>query len=110
MPIRPNEKRSTFDEADVQPDTAIFTTNVTSSEPPTEMVVEVAFNNATRIDVTEWDGTTEHRHRLNGNATIADDLTRVRHVARNASEYNYKLQSAADVHTLVVTEEHFQGE
>lgn len=110
MPIRPNEKASTFNETDVSADTAIFATNITSSEPPTEIVVEAAFNNATRLDVTEWDGTTEHRHRLNDNNTIDDTLTRVRHLARNGSEYNYQLQSAADVHTLVVTEEHLQGE
>lgn len=110
MPVKPNEKASTFDNTDVAADTAIFASNLTSSEPPTEFLVEVAFNNDTRLDVTEWDGSTEHRFPLNGNATMNTDLTRVSHVARSGSEYNYQLQSAADVQLLVITEEHLEGE
>lgn len=110
MPIKPNEKATLFDDTDRSPDVALLTANVTSSEPPTEIVAEVAFNNATRIDVTEFDGTTETRTPLNDNATIDDARTRVSHLAVNGSEYNYKLQSAADVVTLDVTEQHLDGE
>lgn len=110
MPIRPNEKAKVFDETNQAPDEALLASNVTSSEPPTEIVAEVAFNNATRIDLTEFDGTTEKRTPLNDNSTIDDARTRVSHLAVNGSEYNYKLQSAADVVTLDVTEQHLEGE
>jgi len=64
MPLKPNEKATLFDDTNRSPDVALLTANVTSSEPPTEIVAEVAFNNATRIDVTEFDGTTETREVL----------------------------------------------
>lgn len=111
MPLKPNLKASVYNQADVSADTDVFASNVTPSEPPTEFLVEAAFNNATRIKLKEWDGTTETVYNLNGNNTVdASDLARVSHLARSGSEYNIQLGSAADVRLLAVAEEHLQGE
>lgn len=111
MPLKPNTKAELFNQTGQSANSDIFTSNVTASEPPTEFVIEGAFNNATRLNVTEFDGSETKSFHLNDNSTFAaNDLTRVRHLARNGSEYNYQPQSACDVELLVIAEEHLGGE
>jgi len=111
MPLKPNWKASAFDAAGQTVNSDVFAENITPSEPPNEFVVEAAFNNDTRVSVTEFDGSTENQYFLHGNATFnGGELIRVSHMARNGSEYNYQLESAADIELLLVAEEHLEGE
>lgn len=109
-PIVPQTKAKLFDANNKAADTALFANNVTSSSPPSNFILTASVSNATRLKLTEWDGSTEEVYNLNHNATLdADDINEFEFVAEEGAEYNVELGSATDVKLLMITEESLEG-
>lgn len=111
MPVDPNNKARAYNDTGIASGTSVLASNVTPSESPVVFEITTAVNASARLDLIEWDGTTEFNHTLNGGSNVGATTLHTEAVPVNEnSEYNVQFGSDVNVNVLLIDERAMVGE